>query len=257
MPRPMPPTIVHGPVLRSCRSRRRRGSSLTPASSSSMAAKSGRLNRSRYRRSESSGSTEFCSTSTQRTYARVRFCRAQLRSREVLRALRPALAGKSPTAPARGSARLRNRPTRDSLARPTGRVRRRRRTKTVVLDRENRAGGAAHRSDGAGHHGDDARPWAASTPRTAKWYGDSRKARPVSPADVIALSEEMCAAPFRTLFHILTGSDRMSPCPFCGKESLVALNHVGKCYGCGKVNFERLCERAISIKERHGGLSCA
>ena len=57
----------------------------------------------------------------------------------------------------------------------------------------------------------------------------------VSPKDVIALQEEMCAAPFGTLFQVLTGSDRMSPCPFCGKESLVALDHVGLCYGCGKV----------------------
>ena len=63
----------------------------------------------------------------------------------------------------------------------------------------------------------------------------------VSREDVIALQEEMCASPFRTLFQVLTGSERMSPCPFCGKESLVALDHVGMCYGCGKVTFERLC----------------
>jgi hypothetical protein len=63
----------------------------------------------------------------------------------------------------------------------------------------------------------------------------------VSPADVIALQQEMCAAPFKTLFQILTGDERMSPCPFCRKESLVALKHVGKCYGCGKVTFEQLC----------------
>jgi hypothetical protein len=68
-----------------------------------------------------------------------------------------------------------------------------------------------------------------------------KEGQAISPADVIALQQEMCAAPFSTLFHILTGSDRISPCPFCGKESLVALNHVGKCYGCGKVTFERLC----------------
>jgi hypothetical protein len=51
----------------------------------------------------------------------------------------------------------------------------------------------------------------------------------------------MCAAPFNTLFHIVTGTDRMSPCPFCAKETLVALHHAGVCYGCGKISFERLC----------------
>ena len=70
-----------------------------------------------------------------------------------------------------------------------------------------------------------------------------KEGTPVSPADVIALQKEMCAAPFGTLFHILTGTDRMSPCPSCRKETLVALNHVGKCYGCGKINFERLCNK--------------
>ena len=75
---------------------------------------------------------------------------------------------------------------------------------------------------------------------------------PVSPADVIALQEQMCAAPFGTLFQVLTGSNRMSPCPFCGKETLVALNHAGKCYGCGKVNFERLCSELFQQDKSMG-----
>jgi hypothetical protein len=70
-----------------------------------------------------------------------------------------------------------------------------------------------------------------------------KKGDPVCPSDVIELQEQMCAAPFKTLFSILTGTDRMSPCPFCGKDetSLAALDYVGKCYGCGTVTFERLC----------------
>jgi hypothetical protein len=68
-----------------------------------------------------------------------------------------------------------------------------------------------------------------------------KEGQPVSRKDVIALSEEMCAAPFNTLFRILTGTDRISPCPFCDRETLVALHHAGVCYGCGKVSFERLC----------------
>jgi len=74
-----------------------------------------------------------------------------------------------------------------------------------------------------------------------------------SPADVIALQEEMCASPFRTLFQVLTGAERMSPCPFCDQETLVALDHVGKCYGCGKVTFERLCSELFqSAKSMEG-----
>jgi hypothetical protein len=71
-----------------------------------------------------------------------------------------------------------------------------------------------------------------------------RKGGKVSAADVIGLQEQMCATPFKTLFHILTGADRMSPCPFCSGEgtTMSALDHVGMCYGCGKVTFVKLCQ---------------
>jgi hypothetical protein len=79
-----------------------------------------------------------------------------------------------------------------------------------------------------------------------------KEGQPVVPAEAIALQEQMSAAPFGTLFQVLTGSDRVSPCPFCGKETLVALNHVGKCYGCGKVNFERLCSELFQQDKSMG-----
>jgi hypothetical protein len=70
-----------------------------------------------------------------------------------------------------------------------------------------------------------------------------RKGTKLTPQKAIELQQQMCAAPFKTLFHILTGADRMSPCPFCSGEGkpLEALNYVGFCYGCGKVTFETLC----------------
>ena len=63
----------------------------------------------------------------------------------------------------------------------------------------------------------------------------------VSPASVVDLQERICAAPFRTVLQVLVGTEQMSPCPFCGQETLKALDHAGVCYGCGKVTFERLC----------------
>jgi hypothetical protein len=83
-----------------------------------------------------------------------------------------------------------------------------------------------------------------------------KEGRPISPDDVIALADDMCGAPFRTLFRVLTGSDRIAPCPICGWESLVALKHTGKCYACGKITFERLCNELFQPKkaaEVHGG----
>jgi len=64
--------------------------------------------------------------------------------------------------------------------------------------------------------------------------------RPVAPDRVIALKDELCQAPFKTLFRILTGADRLAPCPFCHQETLVALEQVGRCYGCGRSTLERL-----------------
>ena len=65
----------------------------------------------------------------------------------------------------------------------------------------------------------------------------------VAPADVMALADELCAAPFGTIFRVLTGTEKVSPCPFCHQETLTALAHSGICYGCGKVSFEQLCNQ--------------
>ncbi|HEX3599855.1 MAG TPA: hypothetical protein VHU84_06905 [Lacipirellulaceae bacterium] len=70
-----------------------------------------------------------------------------------------------------------------------------------------------------------------------------KEGQPVSADDVVALCDEMRGSPFGTLFKVLTGSDRISPCPFCQKpeSSIKALHYSGMCYSCGKVSFERFC----------------
>ncbi len=45
-----------------------------------------------------------------------------------------------------------------------------------------------------------------------------------------------------TVAQVLLGGDRIEPCPVCKVEGLrfSALDRVGDCYGCGKVDLERL-----------------
>ncbi len=76
-----------------------------------------------------------------------------------------------------------------------------------------------------------------------------KQGRPVTPAEVITLKDQLCGSPFRTVFQVLTGADRLSPCPFCAKATLVALDHAGVCYGCGKVSFERLCREVFESQK--------
>lgn len=66
---------------------------------------------------------------------------------------------------------------------------------------------------------------------------------PVTATEVEQLGQEMCEKPFRTLFHTLTGDTQACPCPSCRSEgsSLAAFDHVGKCYKCGTVKFDQLC----------------
>ena len=61
-------------------------------------------------------------------------------------------------------------------------------------------------------------------------------------AEIEALALDMRDRPFRTVLTILTGQERLSPCPACGdvSKTLVALDRSGQCYGCGKVKLEKL-----------------
>lgn len=76
-----------------------------------------------------------------------------------------------------------------------------------------------------------------------------QRGTPVLPAEVIGLGDQMCAAPFKTVMQVLTGAERLTPCPWCATETLVALDHVGTCYGCGRVSFERLCNELFQPRK--------
>ena len=71
---------------------------------------------------------------------------------------------------------------------------------------------------------------------------------PVTEAEVLGLYDEMITEPFRTVMEILTGSEKLSPCPICGREGteLAALRRVGRCYGsCGNVKIDRLYDLVL------------
>ena len=77
------------------------------------------------------------------------------------------------------------------------------------------------------------------------------KGTPVSQEDVLALFDEMCASPFKTVLKILTGSDCVSPCPVCKKEGtkLSAMDYAGRCYGsCGTLKLETLYDLVFAAR---------
>jgi hypothetical protein len=76
--------------------------------------------------------------------------------------------------------------------------------------------------------------------------------KPVAAAEVEALAERVCAAPFRSVFSVLFGRDRVSPCPVCKKPGtiLAALDFAGNCYGsCGKVQLSKIYDFFLKPRE--------
>ena len=57
----------------------------------------------------------------------------------------------------------------------------------------------------------------------------------------------------RTIAVALIGGEQVSPCPCCGTTGsrLGVLDHVGMCYGCGKVSLARLFT-TIYRADHHG-----
>lgn len=71
----------------------------------------------------------------------------------------------------------------------------------------------------------------------------------VSEADVIGLYEEMIKSPFKTVMKIVTGQEKIEPCPICKEAGtkLSALDRAGRCYGsCGTVNLGQLYDQMLS-----------
>jgi len=74
-----------------------------------------------------------------------------------------------------------------------------------------------------------------------------KKGQLVSTDEVLDLYEAMCSSPFKTVMTILTGADRVSPCPVCNKpeSSLLALDHIGQCYQCGRIKLDQLYDLVL------------
>ena len=68
-----------------------------------------------------------------------------------------------------------------------------------------------------------------------------RPGKPIDQGRVIEYVNQLAAAPFRGIAQVLLGSDRVEPCPVCkaAGSRFTALDRVGKCYGCGKVDLEK------------------
>ena len=68
-------------------------------------------------------------------------------------------------------------------------------------------------------------------------------------AGILSLYEEMKTSPFKTVMSVLTGSDKIEPCPVCGKRGsrLAALDFVGRCYAsCGNVKLAQLYDSVFA-----------
>lgn len=72
---------------------------------------------------------------------------------------------------------------------------------------------------------------------------------PVTAEEVLELYRAMLERPFATVLEILTGNNRVEPCPICGKQGtrLSGLKFHGQCYdACGKVTLEQLYDLVLA-----------
>lgn len=87
-----------------------------------------------------------------------------------------------------------------------------------------------------------------------------RSGEPATRAEILDLIERVASQPARLWMRLFFGSERVDPCPLCGKESLgVAGPWQCRCYGCGRVNAASLVYRFYSPEfldsrqENHNG----
>ena len=74
-----------------------------------------------------------------------------------------------------------------------------------------------------------------------------RVLRPGKAIDATAVEEfvtRLSKAPFKEVVTVLFGEQRISPCPVCKAEGsrLDVLDHIGKCYCCGKVTLAQVLD---------------
>lgn len=82
-----------------------------------------------------------------------------------------------------------------------------------------------------------------------------KSADPVTADEVVGLFEKMSQSPFSTVLKVLTGTDKVSPCPVCREHGthLKAMDFCGQCYGsCGKVQLGQLYDLVLSPRSVSG-----
>ena len=68
---------------------------------------------------------------------------------------------------------------------------------------------------------------------------------PVAVDSILGLVDRMRRAPAKTIFGIWFGTDRLQPCPICGKgRGLIAKSRNAKCYTCGTIELPQLLDLA-------------
>ena len=80
-----------------------------------------------------------------------------------------------------------------------------------------------------------------------------RRGTLVSQEEVEDLFDQMVSSPFKTVMNVLTGEDKLSPCPVCGTDSsqLRALDHAGSCYGsCGRIKLQDLYDLVLAPRKQ-------
>jgi hypothetical protein len=92
------------------------------------------------------------------------------------------------------------------------------------------------------------RPVGSINSRSGARVATLRPGSPIDPQRVVEFAERVRAAPFRVVADILLGGERRTPCPVCSvaRSALVALDRVGKCYGCGTVGLAAVYEAILA-----------
>jgi hypothetical protein len=98
------------------------------------------------------------------------------------------------------------------------------------------------------------RPLGSRNGKNGAVVAQLRAGRPVPPAEVLALFDDLRRRPFRTVMNVLLGGERVTPCPVCRRpdSALAALDRKGVCYGhCGDLSLAKLLD--LFLVPRQGG----
>jgi len=70
---------------------------------------------------------------------------------------------------------------------------------------------------------------------------------PVTQEEVLKLYTDMERSPFKTVLRVLSGQEKVTPCPICmlPGSKLSAMDQKGKCYKCGTVELSELLDSVM------------